>query len=348
MLRQIDQIPAGLLDLDASRLASLLGGPTLIHLQGRREPALFISVLMHGNETTGWEAVRRMLQRYDLHGGERSLPRSVTLFIGNVAAAAQGLRCLDSQPDFNRVWPGCETSNTPEHGMMQQVVDIMRERGIFASVDVHNNTGLNPHYACINVIDNRFLHLASLFSRTVVYFIRPCGVQSLAMSKLCPSVTLECGKPGHSHGVEHALDYLDACLHLAEFPQHAVSPQDIDLFHTVAVVKVAEGVGFGFGESGGDISFSEDLDHLNFRELPRGTTLGRVRTSAAPAPLLAWDEHGEVVSDRYFKVEEGEIRLRIPVMPSMLTRDERVIRQDCFCYLMERYDQHLRDVQPDG
>jgi hypothetical protein len=24
------------------------------------------------------------------------------------------------------------------------------------------------------------------------------------------------------------------------------------------------------------------------------------------------------------------------VMPAMLTRDERVIRQDCLCYLMER------------
>jgi hypothetical protein len=28
-------------------------------------------------------------------------------------------------------------------------------------------------------------------------------------------------------------------------------------------------------------------------------------------------------------------------MPSMLTRDEQVIRQDCLCYLMERYNDHL-------
>jgi hypothetical protein len=32
-------------------------------------------------------------------------------------------------------------------------------------------------------------------------------------------------------------------------------------------------------------------------------------------------------------------------MPSMLTRNEVVIRQDCLCYLMERYNDHvpLRD-----
>ena len=344
MLHQLNHIPAGLLDLEAHQLQALLDGPTLIHLDGRREPALFISVLMHGNESTGWEAVRQLLRRYDVAGGEQPLPRSVSLFIGNVSAAAKGMRRLDAQPDYNRVWPGCEHSGTPEHAMMEQVVEIMRSRGIFASVDVHNNTGLNPHYACVNVIDTRFLHLASLFGRTVVYFIRPCGVQSLAMSKLCPSVTLECGKPGQPHGVEHALEYLDACLHLADFPQHPVSAHDIDLFHTVALVKVPEEVSFGFGSESGDIAFADDLDQLNFRELPAGTVLGYLR-DGSPAQLLAWDERGEPVSERFFKIEDGEIRLRVPAMPSMLTRDAKVIRQDCFCYLMERYDDHLKDAE---
>ena len=145
------------------------------------------------------------------------------------------------QPDYNRVWPGCEDRGTPEHALMRQVMETMQARDVFASIDVHNNTGMNPHYACVNVIDNRFLHLATMFGRTVVYFIRPCGVQSLAMSRICPSVTLECGKPGQLNGVEHARDYLHACLHLAEHPEHPVSPHDIDLFHTVATVKVARG-----------------------------------------------------------------------------------------------------------
>ena len=64
MLRQLEHIPEGLLDLPAERLEQALGGPTLIHLAGRRDPALLVSVLMHGNETTGWEAVRRWLRQY--------------------------------------------------------------------------------------------------------------------------------------------------------------------------------------------------------------------------------------------------------------------------------------------
>ena len=130
----------------------------------------------------------------------------------------------------------------------------------------------------------------------------------------------------------------------AGFPQHPVSAHDIDLFHTVALVKVPEDVSFGFGEGGGDISFADDLDQLNFRELPAGTVLGYLHNGSS-ARLLAWDERGEPVSERFFKVEDDEIRLRVPAMPSMLTRDVRVIQQDCFCYLMERYDEHLKDAE---
>jgi hypothetical protein len=223
---------------------------------------------------------------------------------------------------------------------MQQVVDIMEQRGVFASVDVHNNTGCNPHYGCVNVLNNRYLHLATLFSRTVVYFVQPKGVQSIAMAELCPAVTLECGKVGDKHGTDHAREYLDACLHLSSLPEHPVAPHDIDLFHTVAQVKVPEEVSFGFPPGEADILFSPNLDRYNFRELPRGTAFGQI-TSANGFRLDVRDEQGQDVAERYFRLEDGELRLTTPVMPSMLTRNEEVIRQDCLCYLMERYDTHV-------
>ncbi len=347
MLKELDHLPAGLLDLDATQLISMLPGPTLIHLAGRREPSLFVTVLMHGNETTGWEAVRSLLRRYLVGDSLGELPRGLSLFISNVSAARFGLRSLDDQPDYNRIWPGCESGGTPEHGMMQRVMDIMRRRGLFASIDVHNTTGLNPHYACVNLIDHRFLHLATMFSRTVVYFLRPCGVQSIAMAKFCPSVTLECGKPGQSYGVEHAAEYLDSCLHLAAHPEHPVAPHDIDLFHTVAIVKVPDELTFSFGEPGVDLQFAGDLDYLNFRELSRGTTLGRVKPGNGVG-ITVCDEKGKDVTGRYFVVEDDQLLLRVPVMPSMLSKDHRVVRQDCLCYLMERYDDHLEGAEGQG
>jgi len=336
-LTELESIPDGLLERNSAELADALGGPTLIHLPGLREPALFVSVLTHGNEPVGWDAVRLLLRRNMERHGRLRLPRALSLFIGNVRAAAASARHLPEQPDFNRIWPGTELSETPEHLLMEQVLTRMAQRGCFASVDLHNNTGANPHYACVNVIDNRFLHLAALFSRTVVYFVHPRGVQSQAMARLCPAVTLECGKVGDRLGIEHACEYVDACLHLPELADHPLPHHDVDLFHTVAQVKIPGDLSFGFPPQEAALVLSPTLERLNFRELPAGTAFARLRPGAA-ARFEVRDENGADVAERYFVHEDGELRLRQPVMPSMLTLDETVIRQDCLCYLMERYD----------
>jgi len=331
MLNETDILPDGLLEVAADGLAELLGGPTLIHLPGRRPEPLFVSVLAHGNETTGFHAVQSLLQKYL----DQELPRALSLFIGNVDAARQGRRYLDGQPDYNRVWPGTAHAECDETRMLQRVVDSMRARGAFASIDVHNNTGINPHYACINRIDNRFLHLASLFSRTVVYFIRPLGVQSMAMSQVCPAVTIECGKPSHEYGTAHARDYIDACLHLQALPDHPVASHDVDLFHTVATVKIPEQVSFGFDDEAVDLRLLSDIDHLNFRELPAGTPLGWLRDGTM-LQLDVRDENDQDVQDRYFAVTDSRLITVRPLMPSMFTLDRDIIRQDCLGYLMER------------
>ena len=47
---------------------------------------------------------------------------------------------------------------------------------------------------------------------------------------------------------------------------------------------------------------------------------------------------GNDVTSQYFEIRDGELRITRRTMPSMLTLDERIIRQDCLCYLMERMD----------
>jgi succinylglutamate desuccinylase len=320
-----------LLTAGPAGLAELLGAPTLLHLPGRRPAPLFASILLHGNEETGLRAVQRLLQKY--LGAE--LPRALSVFIGNVTAARHGLRRLDGQPDYNRVWPGGAAPDSAEATMMARVVEAMRARQVFASIDVHNNTGLNPHYACVNVLDHRFLHLATLFSRTVVHFTEPAGVQSLAFAPLCPAVTIECGKPGSAGSDTHAAQFIEAALHLSEHPRHAVAAHDIDLYHTVATVKIPDDVHFSFDGSPADVMFDADIDHLNFRELAAGTRLASVSAGCA-TPVDVPRAAGGNRWQEFFSVRDGALRLQRAFMPSMLTLDRRVIRQDCLCYLMER------------
>lgn len=333
-------LPRGLLGKSARALHEVLPGPTLIHLPGRRSPPLFVSVLLHGNEDVGWRAVQRLLGEC----GGRALPRALSLFVGNVAAAREGQRRLPGQPDYNRVWPGGGATGCAEERVMQAVVDEMARLGVFASVDVHNNTGTNPHYACVNRLDARFLSLAVLFSRTVVYFLRPTGVQSMAFAGLCPAVTLECGKVGEQAGVDHAARFLSACLHLSDLPARPPAAHDIELFHTVAVLRLAHGSGASRPNrpcDGGWIRFVPDFDRLNFQELPAGTLLAHA-DATGEAPLQVWGEGGEDLTGRFLQQNGRDIRLRRPVMPAMLTLDQTVMQQDCVGYFMERLRGPLR------
>lgn len=327
-----DGFPEGFLTVRATDLVEILPEPTLLHLPGRRREPLFVSILLHGNEDVGLVAVQKLLRA----AGAQTLPRALSIFVGNVDAAHLGVRRLEQQPDFNRVWPGAEDDGTPEHALMRQVMAEMRARRPFASIDLHNNTGTNPHYACVNRLDFPFLHLAAMFSRSVVYFQRPRGVQSLALSELCPAVTCECGKVGDSAGATHAAELLEACLRISEIPSHPPAEGDIHLFHTVATVKIPPGTTFGFASPTADLSLPADLESLNFRELPPGA-LFATRRPGTDGRLEIRDESNQDVSAKYLADDAGEIRLRRSVIPSMLTRNEAVIRQDCLCYFMERY-----------
>lgn len=327
-----DRLSPALLDAPAHALYRHLPGPSLFELPGRRPgPALFVSVLLHGNEDGPWRAVQRVLRRFD--GGR--LPRPLLLFVGNVAAARYGLRRLAGQADYNRAWPGTDLPPCPETRLFQALHARLARQPLFAAVDLHNNTGRNPHYACVSRLAGPDLQLALLFSRTVVYFTRPAGVAVAAMARLCPAVTLECGRPDDEDGVARAERFLLNALHMPAVESTPPAAEDIDVFHSVVQLRIAEGLSFSFGEAPADLALLPDLEQLNFRELSPGTPLGDCAALDRP-PLVAVDEAGRDVFDGYFEVRNGLLRLRRAAVPAMFTRDRLVIRQDCLGYLMHR------------
>lgn len=332
-LTEFHELPPGLLDVGARRLDSVLPGPSLIHLPGERAQPLFVSVLLHGNETTGLQAVQTVLRRYQ----SRLLPRALSLFIGNVAAAAEGERRLAGQPDYNRIWPrdakGQPADESPEALLAAQVVKVMRQREIFASIDVHNNTGRNPHHGAVNMTAPRALALARMFARSVLYFTRPLGVQAMAFMHLCPAVTVECGQVGFSQGVVYAADFLQNCLELNALPDQA--PTDIDLYRMQATVTVPEAISLGFGDEPAQIRLSPELDLFNWRELPAGTALARIDDLEGHG-FDVRNTKDEDVGAYFLRRSGNKVETAVPLTPAMLTTDERIIRQDCLCYFLER------------
>ena len=330
MLTTYTKFNKKLFDVPAHRLHEHLPGPCLFHLEGESSPALFLSVLLHGNESSGWEVVKRLLSCYK----GKSLPRSLSILVGNVKAARYRKRKLQTQPDFNRVW---SAGDLPEHHMMQSILETMQQRGVFASIDIHNNNGINPHYACTNRLDPRYLGLAREFSRMVIYFVRPSGVQSLAFAKHCPAVTLECGQPGDEYGIQLATNFVDKVLNMKFIKPAANIHEDIDLYHTVGVVKIPDDVSISFNNEPADVRFINGIERLNFEEIPANTVLAKVNNDIEK-PMIVLDEEGNDIFTDYFCIDADQLKTIASVMPAMLTDKIVFIRQDCFFYLMEKYD----------
>ena len=326
MLNEMNHIPDAFLDTKAEDLHDILQAPTLIHLEGLNPQPLFICTLLHGNETTGLYAIQRLLKKYQ----DKPLPRAISLFIGNIAAARENQRRLDTQDDYNRIWPGSHHNNSSEKDMMQIVTNIMEKKKPFASIDIHNNTGKNPHYGCINILNPHGLVLASEFSDIAVYFTDPKGVQSSAFSDFCPSIVLECGQASDRSGEDHALTYLENILQMDN-----LSSQDsnkLKLYHTIARVLIPKTV--SIGDSASDICLSTALEDKNFHQIQPGTEFASVNSSKEKLIIVSSESHEDITSE-YMDTVDGKILFKKPITLSMFTTSERAIRQDCVCYFME-------------
>jgi len=326
MLNEMSHIPEALLSAKTEELADILGAPTLFHLNGINKQPLFICTLLHGDETTGFYAIQRLLKKHK----NKPLPRAISIFIGNIAAAKQNQRRLDSQDDYNRIWPGSHHSDSAEKDMMQTITHIMEKKKPFASIDIHNNTGKNPHYGCINILNPHGLVLASKFSDIAVYFTDPKGVQSSAFADFCPSIVLECGQASDQSGEDHALAYLETILQLDDLSSH--NRNHLKLYHTIARVTIPKTV--SVGEHTDDLVLNTQLEEKNFHQIQPGTEFASINTNKEKLIIVNSESH-EDITDEYIERQGTKLLFIKPITLAMFTCNEKAIRQDCVCYFME-------------
>ncbi|MFK8137624.1 MAG: M14 family metallopeptidase [Bdellovibrionales bacterium] len=322
----IYQLPERFVHCHMHQLVEILPGPSLIDIKGRdSSKTMFVSIILHGNEPTGLYAIQKFLKHF---GGIP--PVNLCLLVGNVFAAEHGVRMLHGQPDFNRIWNG---DTSLEEQWASQVKKYVLEKNPFVVVDLHNNTGRNPHYACINQLDDSLYRLSGAFNNQVVYFETPKETLSIAFSEDVPAVTLECGLPHDLDGVDRAFNYL---VQLAELGDLERLPQNKDfvLYEVQSKITVKNGFDIFVGDKTTDnaVSFLRDLDEFNFNFLSEGTVIGRALSEETPLKVV--DAAGLDVHDLYLRYEFGKIIVNQDVVPSMISLDPRIISQDCLGYLM--------------
>ena len=324
-LDRYDRLPEALAGISPREIRSVFPNPALITIEGRQPQPLFVSTLLHGNELTSFSVLQHLERACRTSPPERSL----MIFVGNVEATAAGVRHLPDTPDFNRIWADGET---PWHDLAGEVLKAARQAGLFASIDIHNNTGTNPLYGCVNALRPADLQLAAMFAPVGVYYLNPPTTQSIAFSRICPAITVECGKPGDTDGIAAAIDLVEGTMQLEAFAETPPAPEALEIYETIGRVIVPPGVSFSFGGGGADLVLREDLETMNFRAMAAGETWG---SAAGPdMPLAVLDEHGHDLTDHFFFRDGDELRLERRIVPAMITHNADVIRQDCLGYLM--------------
>lgn len=331
-MKVLNQIPAELYDAPIEKFHSILRGPTLIHLGKELETQpIFFSILLHGNEHSGPLAMQTILKK--IRSGDIKLKRPLILFIGNTLAAQHGLRHLPEQLDYNRVWSGgsCEQAQ-----VAQKVLSYVSQFSLFCSVDIHNNTGRNPYYSCLNKLDDSFLFLAQHFFDKTVYFTEPHEVLSMAFARLCPSVTLEVGQSGEEPGLSFLVQKLEVLLGLHEMPTTVDRP-NVNLFHSIGRMYLAKSssLDFEFSSNGdNDFSFKKNVDEYNFEEVAVGSEFAYSKSLEG-----FWVEglQGDDLTNKYFEVSNGKLTTKAILIPAMITQNPSIIKDDCFGYIMERY-----------
>ncbi len=339
MIENFDRLhglPDGFSDISSTNIRSLFPNPTLVQLDGKDAGFLFISILLHGNEHTGLEVMQRILAKH-----AQDLPRSILLFIGNVRAAEENRRYLPDQIDYNRCWPGTKQEPGPTSRMMQRIVEIAHGLPLFAAIDIHNNTGKNPHYACITDPNLQNQNLAAKFNRVGMVFNHR-GVSTMAFNGICPAITLECGLPGDPLGVTHACRFIEDMLSLDELPQSQPTRDALHLVESHLTLNIPENVSYAFDlEADADLCFEHDFEDRNFTPFDSHRVFGRTRIAR---PISVTDTDGHDVTDEIMRVEAGNIYLNNTLMPAMITRDRLVIRQDCLCHLLQDYLPHATEL----
>lgn len=318
-----------LLEVDASYLHQFYPETSIVRLAGERDdPPLFISILLHGNEVSGLRIMQKILRFYDYP--HKKLPRTTYLLLGNISAATHNLRSIPGELDYNRIW---HESVAGRPSWVAEILNYFQEKPPLFAVDIHNNTGKNPHYGCINNLKESSLKLAGLFSRRVIHYTHPREVLGIQFSEICPTITLECGLPEDPLGIDAGIHFLKR-LYKRESSAQIRAANDLEVYETEVKIIIPPEYSISFGSHANrcDFIFPQDIENYNFVELEQGHVLGRRTNPQAFIKVI--NQKGIEVTKNYIDYQNDEIILNTSCLPVMITRNITVIHDDCFCYLM--------------
>jgi succinylglutamate desuccinylase len=328
MLNILEALPENFFEIKSTELYKTFSGPTLIRLKGKTDKPLLLSSLMHGNEFSSLIALQEVLAAYK----NKTLPRNLDIFFGNPLAAAKSLRHLPEQPDFNRIW---EEGDLPENKMAQAVLKIYKNSPPFLSIDMHNNSGKNPCYSVVSILNSENLNLANLFTPLVMYNAIVRATNTQAFSSLCPSITVEASTPGDPIGIENLISLINKALELTELPKTDPKALNLNIVNTIGTIFVPSKTTIDIKGKNADIVLEPNFENHNFKIAPKGTEIG---SYTDPHRLIEKGPLGNELNPGFLEYKNGKIFLNKPMIPGMYTTNPHLMKTNCVCYILDKID----------
>lgn len=312
-----------------------VGAATWWMVRGRdRNRCRVVTTLLHGNEPSGFRAIRAWLE-----GGTAPAVDTALCLCSIEAALGPPLfahRMLAGGRDQNRCF--LPPFDGFEGRRARAILDLIERCAPEAVVDLHNNTGHSPAYGVGTRVDRIVVGIAALFADRFMHSDIVLGTLTEALDGRVPSVVIECGRAGDPVADAIALSGLERFLTLEDMSTVSKHASAVEVLERPLRVRLREDVSLAFGTApvpGVTLTVRRDVDRHNFKAMKRGDPVGWVAPDA-PWPLVAHARDGVDVSRELFVQNGTEIQLRRDIVPVMMTTLPDIAKADCLFYALSR------------
>ncbi len=330
-----DSLPSFFFDINQKNVLEHLQGMSLIFHAGNYENTVLVSTMLHGNETSGLDILKKFLKKIE---GIEDRP-NILILLGNPKAFHENKRFIQGQLDHNRIWTTKESR--PDNLTAQKAINHFIEHDFLCAVDIHNNTGKNPIFCCVNRLDKKTLGLAQMFGTDVLFFEDPETALSTFMGRFCPSMAIECGLSGDEFGIERATKFLTEVVKIRtkeDLIEHKFKKNIFKSFgkFTLPIDTEVSFIRRDFlpTEKNKGVYFFDDLEGYNLKLVPEGTHFGFL--FGEKSQVESFTDFGEDIFSKYFEIKDNKIISKISFYAAMVTKDVAVAKADCFFYFLNK------------
>ncbi|WP_394175840.1 M14 family metallopeptidase [Thalassotalea litorea] len=332
--------------------------PFIVVFRSRKSdttPQLF-TTLLHGNETSGVEALRRLLVKpptplHDTYILVASVKAAATepLFYHRMLPGTQDLnRCfsprllekieqsIQSQPQVPDPQNNASaiTQYSDPQTLAYRIWRFTIELNPRWLIDLHNTSGLSPAFTVIRHVSDEHILLCKQFSPYIVRSNINVGAL-FELNVEFPCVTIECGGTGDELAVQTAYTGIHRLMlaPLAELQEDSEPALMLDDPIRLEIDS-SKDIRLGYGTCQNDdydITLLADIDRFNFANWQAGQTLGWASEKGFQA-LMAKDEQGQERLDDLFQRQGNELQCKANLHLFMITNRADIALSDCLLY----------------